>query len=214
MDCLKRKVIVKLENEMNNNRTLEISDGIYLKRDPDAVHENSVMGSKRYLSTGVSEARGSVLNSLLMSRVLDYLKTSVVQFKLADSVDEARRKKGGKGGAMFMYMAMGLATVLGQVFLGKIALISGAALMIAKISLLLALLTAVKKLSGGGGGGGGGEHVVYAAKDEHGGGWQRSGMAQEMAYRAHLSRQKKSDSFVPNPAYNNYYQGERGEEVS
>lgn len=90
MDCLKRKVIVKLENEMNSNRTLEISDGIYLKRDPDAVHENSVMGGRRFLSTGVSEARGSVLNSLLMSRVLDYFKTSVVQFKLADSVDEGR----------------------------------------------------------------------------------------------------------------------------
>lgn len=73
----------------------------------------------------------------------------------------------------------------------------------------------MKKLSGGGGGGGGGgEHVVYAAKDEHGG-WQRSGMAHEMAYRAHLSRQKKSDDFIPNPAYNNYYQGERGDvEVS
>lgn len=41
---------------------------------------------------------------------------------------------------MMMMAAMGLATVLGQVFLGKLALVSGAALMIAKISLLLALL--------------------------------------------------------------------------
>lgn len=54
--------------------------------------------------------------------------------------ETARRKKGGKGGGMMMYAAMGLATVLGQVFLGKLALVSGAALMIAKISLLLALL--------------------------------------------------------------------------
>lgn len=86
MDCLKKKVIVKLENEIKNNRSIEITDGVYLARDPNAQMENSVMA--RQFHADVAQARGSTLNSLLLSKIADYFKTTVVQFKLNDAVDE------------------------------------------------------------------------------------------------------------------------------
>lgn len=86
MDCLKKKVIVKLENEIKNNRSIEIADGVYLARDPNAQMENSVMA--RRFQADIAQARGSDLTSLLLSKLADYFKSTVIQFKLNDAVNE------------------------------------------------------------------------------------------------------------------------------
>lgn len=86
-----------------------------------------------------------------------------------------------------MMMAMGgMACMVAQLFMGKIAFIAGTALVLAKIAFFMSAIIGLKKM---GGGGGSKEHVVYASEG-HGGGWHRSLVnadAQNIAYKAHIS---------------------------
>lgn len=79
-----------------------------------------------------------------------------------------------------MMAGIGMAGMMSQLFMGKIAFMAGAALLVAKMALMLAAIGLLKKSGGGGGGGGGNtEHIVYTNSDSGGyghshGGWQRS----------------------------------------
>lgn len=94
---------------------------------------------------------------------------------------------------MMMMAGMGLAALLGQLLLGKVALMAAAALIMAKISLVFSLLFGLKKLLGNSSSGGG--HVVVASQPaEHGSsygapstGWQRSidPASHDIVYKAH-----------------------------
>lgn len=56
----------------------------------------------------------------------------------------ARGKKHHKHMQLLLYGAIGIFGVLSQLFIGKLAIVSGAALMIAKIALMLSLLVRYK----------------------------------------------------------------------
>lgn len=91
---------------------------------------------------------------------------------------------------------LAMAGMMAQMAMGKIAFMAGAALIIAKIALLMSTLIGLKKLVGSSGGS---EHVVVTAaapSSDHGhsgysggGGWQRSLNAENigslLAYRAY-----------------------------
>lgn len=105
-----------------------------------------------------------------------------------------KKKGGGKDKGMMMMAGMGLAALLGQLLLGKVALMSAAALIMAKISLIFSLLFGLKKILGSSSGGG---HVVVASQPaEHStsygppsSGWQRSiepTTSHDIVYKAHV----------------------------
>ncbi|KAG5671896.1 hypothetical protein PVAND_002065 [Polypedilum vanderplanki] len=115
----------------------------------------------------------------IISKKLKYLMESrVFQVRLADDdanekttndgQTEARKKKEGKHGHMMMMSGMAVMAMMMQLFLSKVAFLSGAALLIAKIALLFSTLSGLKKS----GGSGGTDHVVYSA-DIAKQGWQR-----------------------------------------
>lgn len=78
MDCLKRKVIEKIDTEMRGNRTFYVTDEVVIKRDPNWTGENSVARS----------LKGNNINELLLAKVNDFIKSSVVQFKLGGEAEE------------------------------------------------------------------------------------------------------------------------------
>lgn len=84
-----------------------------------------------------------------------------------------------------------MAGMMAQMFMGKVAFMSMAALMISKMALLLASVVGLKKLVGGSGGSEG--HVVYASGGDHGG-WHRSLSPEDeaavLAYRSHQHSQE------------------------
>lgn len=81
-----------------------------------------------------------------------------------------------------------MAGMMAQMFMGKVAFMSMAALMISKMALLLASVVGLKKLVGGSGGN---DHVVYTSGDH--GGWHRSLSPEDeaavLAYRSHIQSQ-------------------------
>jgi hypothetical protein len=99
-----------------------------------------------------------------------------------------RKKKKGEGYMMAAGVAM--AAMMGQMFMGKIALIAGKALLVAKIALVISAVVGLKKLVGSGGGD---SHpqVVYASGGHEHGMWHGRSIASDhlqahdMAYRAH-----------------------------
>lgn len=88
--------------------------------------------------------------------------------------------------------------MMAQMFMGKIAFMAGAALLVAKMALMLSAIIGIKKLSGGGGGSDAQHSIVYTSSGDsgyghsHGGGsWHRSLNAEEaqhMAYGAYTSK--------------------------
>lgn len=94
-----------------------------------------------------------------------------------------------------MMGGLAMAGMMGQMFMGKIAFMAGAALLVAKMALMLSVVSALKK---SGGGGGGSDHIVYATSSDSGhshGGWHRS-LNPPDTYNAPYSTQM--------PAENNY----------
>lgn len=84
-----------------------------------------------------------------------------------------------------------MAAMMAQMFMGKIALIAGKALLVAKIALVLSAIIGLKKLVGSSGGGESHPQVVYASGGHDHGGWQGRSMsppdpsqAHAMAYRS------------------------------
>lgn len=92
-----------------------------------------------------------------------------------------------------------MAAMLGQMFMGKIALIAGKALLVAKIALVLSAIVGLKKLVGSSGGGESHPQVVYATGGHEHGMWQGRSIssdpleAHDMAYRAHKAENTSED---------------------
>lgn len=88
-----------------------------------------------------------------------------------------------------------MAGMMAQLFMGKVAFMAGAALMISKMALLLSSVIGLKKLVSGSGGTD--SHVVVASGGgDHGGGWHRSLNAEDeaaiLAYRAQMQNRENS----------------------
>lgn len=79
MDCVKRKVVDKLDQQLKSNRTIEITDGVSIKKDPQ-WEENSVANSQRSM-------KGMSLNDILTTKVNEYLSSLVIQFKLKENIE-------------------------------------------------------------------------------------------------------------------------------
>lgn len=75
--------------------------------------------------------------------LIKVFSTSISPYQLFSSF-AARGKKHHKHMQILMYGAIGIFGVLGQLFIGKLAIVSAAALMIAKIALVLSLLVRYK----------------------------------------------------------------------
>ena len=92
-----------------------------------------------------------------------------------------------------------MAGMMAQAFMGKIALIAGKALLVAKIALVISGIVGLKKLVGGGGGGSGHDsHQVVYATGGHEHGWQRSFPdepvdSHELAYNAQKPQNSSED---------------------
>jgi hypothetical protein len=104
-----------------------------------------------------------------------------------------RKKKGG----YLLAAGMAMAAMMAQMFMGKIALIAGKALLVAKIALVLSAIIGLKKLVGSSGGGESHPQVVYASGGQEHGGWQGRSMpasdaaqAHDLAYRSQKPEQK------------------------
>lgn len=90
---------------------------------------------------------------------------------------------------------LAMAGMMAQMFMGKIAFMAGAALMISKMALLLSSVVGLKKLVGSSGGSD--SHVVYTSGGgDHGGGWHRSLSPEDeaavLAYRSQIRQQENN----------------------
>ncbi|XP_069679303.1 uncharacterized protein [Periplaneta americana] len=199
--CLKMKAVTFLDRAITMKNPLLVNDYLSLARDPS--YKDETVGPQGRSLKPLSEAqleqslpesleeRSERLDDMLQDKVDKFLQSRTVQLNFPADVFEGRRRKKGHG----LLMAGGLAAagMMAQLFMGKIALIAGKALLVAKIALVLSAIVGLKKLLGGGGGGGGGEshQVVYASGGHEHGGWQRRSLssdplqAHDMAYRAH-----------------------------
>lgn len=105
---------------------------------------------------------------------------------------------------------LAMAGMMAQLFMGKIAFMAGAALLLAKLALMLSTVIGFKKLSGGSGGGES-TQVVYSAGADSGGhshgGWYRSIAGDEPEnvendpYRAHVPETVTVDNINNNYTY-------------
>jgi hypothetical protein len=82
----------------------------------------------------------------------------------------AGRGKGKKKGGGLLLAGAAMAAMMAQAFMGKIALIAGKALVVAKVALAISAIIGLKKLFGGSSGES--HQVVYAAGGHEHGGWQ------------------------------------------
>jgi CO/xanthine dehydrogenase Mo-binding subunit len=95
-----------------------------------------------------------------------------------------------KGGGLLIAAGAAMAAMMAQAFMGKVALIAGKALVIAKVALAISAIIGLKKLFGSGGGGGESHQVVYATGGHEHGGWQGRAFtsdhlqAHDIAYKA------------------------------
>lgn len=109
------------------------------------------------------------------------------------------RAKKDKKGSMLMMGGLAMMGMMAQLFMGKIAFMAGAALLVAKMALMLSAIIGIKKLSSGGGGSEPQHSIVYTSSSDsgyghsHGGGgsWHRSLNAEEaqnMAYGGYITK--------------------------
>ncbi|KAK5644797.1 hypothetical protein RI129_006097 [Pyrocoelia pectoralis] len=170
--CLKEEAVDILNKTIMSEQPMRIFDMIDIEKDPN--YRCNISGKD--LPEDIS-ARSAKLNDILYHQVEDLFESRTVKFSLANVIEG--RKKKDKTGHMLMMGGLAMAGMMGQMFMGKIAFLAGAALLIAKMALMMSLLGALKK-GGGGGGGGGNEHIVYATSSDSGGyghshgGWHRS----------------------------------------
>lgn len=188
--CVKEASLDIVNETLVNDKPMLFYDMVEIGRNPNYNLNNSIMEDlPRDL-----EARSLKIDEILHDKIEDYFKSRTIKFIMAPAVEgDVGRKKGGgggggggkKGGMMVMGM-IGMACMMGQMMMGKVAFMAGTAMIIAKVALFMSAMMGMKKM-GGGGGGGGESHVVYAAPAEHshgggGGGWHRS--MGEDSYRA------------------------------
>lgn len=75
-----------------------------------------------------------------------------------------------KGGGLLLAFGAAMAAMMAQAFMGKVALIAGKALVVAKVALAISAIIGLKKLFGSSGGES--HQVVYATGGHEHGGWQ------------------------------------------
>ncbi|KAF5286530.1 hypothetical protein FQR65_LT12534 [Abscondita terminalis] len=169
--CLKEEAVDLLNRTIMNERPMRFFDMIEVEKDPNYRCNLTVD-----LPDDINE-RSARLNDVLYHQVEELFESRTVKFSLANVIEG--RKKKDKTGSMLMMGGLAMAGMMGQMFMGKVAFLAGAALLVAKMALMMSLVSALKK-GGGGGGGGGGEHIVYATSSDSGGyghshgGWHRS----------------------------------------
>ncbi|KAK9879994.1 hypothetical protein WA026_008507 [Henosepilachna vigintioctopunctata] len=176
--CVKEASLQIVNETLVNDKPMMFYDMIEIGRNPNYNISNDI---DEHLPTDLT-ARNIKLDEILHEKIENYFKSRTIKFIMAPAVEgEVGRKKGGgggggkKGGMMMMGM-VGMACMMGQMMMGKVAFMAGTALIMAKVALFMTAMMGMKKM-GGGGGGGGEAHVVYAAPAEHshgGGGWHRS----------------------------------------
>lgn len=114
-------------------------------------------------------------------------------FEEIQLLGRAKNKGGKKGGGMMLMGGLAMAGMMAQLFMGKVAFMAGAALMISKMALLLSSVVGLKKLVSGSSGSD--SHVVVASGADHGG-WHRSLNPEDeaaiIAYRAQIRNQENS----------------------
>ncbi|KAG8255644.1 hypothetical protein J6590_087817 [Homalodisca vitripennis] len=104
-------------------------------------------------------------------------------------------KKGGKGGGIYLLMFGAFGAMMLQLFMTKIALIAGKALLVGKVALLLAGVIGLKSLLSHGHEEKHASQIIYAEPEVHhgSGGWSRSThipeAAHDLAYRGQRSLQ-------------------------
>ncbi|CAH0555722.1 unnamed protein product [Brassicogethes aeneus] len=220
--CFKERALDVLNETIMSDAPITFIDGLIIERNPEYIPDTI---EEQNLPSEAS-ARSSKLSNILHEMIEDFFKSRTLKVNLAPQFegrdiehsyedsdcndnenDKKSRKKGGgggkgKGGMMMMGM-IGMGCMMAQMMMGKVAFMAGAALIIAKIALILATMGGMKKMSGGGGSD---THVVWAAPaggDGHshggggggGGGWHRSIDAADnsrLAYSAQITENQFS----------------------
>ncbi|KDR19951.1 hypothetical protein L798_05229 [Zootermopsis nevadensis] len=194
--CLKMKAVTFMDRAVSLKIPLMINDYISLARDP-AYKEGPQGRSMQPLSETQldeslpksAEERGERLDELLQEKLNSFLQSRTLQLNFPADIFEGRKRK--KGGGYLLAAGAAMAAMMAQMFMGKIALIAGKALLVAKIALVLSAIVGLKKLFGSSGGGESHPQVVYASGGHEHGMWQGRGissdplLAHDMAYRAH-----------------------------
>ena len=99
-----------------------------------------------------------------------------------------RKDSTKKGGGLLLAAGAAMAAMMAQAFMGKVALIAGKALVVAKVALAISAIIGLKKLFGGSHGES--HQVVYATGGHDHGGWQGRAFtsdhpqAHDVAYKA------------------------------
>ncbi|XP_063541919.1 uncharacterized protein LOC134750630 [Cydia strobilella] len=192
--CLKEKALKYVET-LSSARELSLTDGVTLVG-------NGSPRSARALDPLPEEprAREALVESRLVDSAADLLENHVIQFKLPSfavegmrrSLEEARgKKKKIKQLLPLLALAKLKITALIPLFLAIIAFAATKALLLAKVSLLVAGILALKKLLAHKHHETSYEVVAHPHHDEHyassGHGWGRSvDDAQNLAYGAHV----------------------------
>lgn len=243
--CVKYKIFSLVDKTLGHKDIITVTDGVNIVKTgsgefdgaPRALPSNTTLETllvsrlQRFLDTHTVkiDLKGSdVMNTIssTASSVGEYTRSLFEDdVEEDDPSEEGRGKKIKKKKIVKMLgPLMGIAALkmalLGKLFMAKIALIAGKALIMAKIALLISVVIGAKKLLAGGGfggGSGGGGHVVdvvahphHSSHDihggggggggdygggfgssGHGGGWGRSAEAQQLAYRAHAQAIKQ-----------------------
>ncbi|XP_072389922.1 uncharacterized protein [Diabrotica undecimpunctata] len=177
--CLKEKALHALNETILDDKPIVIgfleiqknTDYFVNKTDENALPEEET-------------ARSAKLSDALMDKIDEFFKSRTVKLNLSNAFEARKGGMGGGkkgGGNMAMMAVAGMGAMMVNMFMGKMAMMAGSALMIAKISMLLSLIMLIKKMQGKGDGGGEEKHIVYADSGHShggggygGGGWHRS----------------------------------------
>nr|XP_023020862.1 uncharacterized protein LOC111509367 [Leptinotarsa decemlineata] len=179
--CLRKKALEALNETIMDDRPITIGF-LEIQKNPDYFVNRTELEN----FPEVTE-RSAKLGDVLMEKIDEFFKSRTIKLNLSNAF-EARKGGGGgggggkKGGNMALMAAAGMCAMMANMVMGKMALMAGSALMIAKVSLLLSLVMLLKKMQEKGGGGEE-KHIVYADSGHShgggggyggGGGWHRS----------------------------------------
>ncbi|CAH0401545.1 unnamed protein product [Chilo suppressalis] len=192
--CLKEKAL-KYAESITSSREMNLADGVTLigTGSPRSARALEPLSEE-------PKAREAQVESRLVDTAADFLENHVIQFRLPSSavegmkrsLEEARgKKKKIKQLLPLLALAKLKVTALIPLFLGIIAFAAAKAVLLAKISLLVAGIIALKKLLASKHHETSYEVVAHPHHEEHyassGHGWGRSiEDAQNLAYAAHI----------------------------
>ncbi|XP_071441024.1 uncharacterized protein [Hetaerina americana] len=206
--CLKLKLATAIDRVSRRER-MAVIDGVELVRTEGSSQGNPATEEELEASLPRSlEDKETALDALIVDKVLAFFQTHTLQFKLSEAekfgrslTGESARGKLKKIGPLLLLPLLFGATLI-PIALGKLALLAGKALIVAKLALVLSAIIGLKKLLGNGGGGGhdSSYQVVSGGGGWNGGHYSRSFEAavplrrdaradpQPLAYRGHVAR--------------------------